>query len=72
MNNVRLHMSIDEVARESMDNLPRAIGVSKIMRFILKASFMSQKQVWDYIEHDKEAKQVAEFLRKNLVGKLGL
>ena len=67
---MRTNFYLDEVSHNYVGELPRKVNASKIMRFMLKAIFDSESEWTAFLETDKDAAIIKEYLRKKLKGRL--
>jgi hypothetical protein len=59
----KLNLTIDDKASRGLDVLPHSLGASTIMRVVLKAISMNEREFEKYKAESKEAQAVRAYLR---------
>lgn len=59
-------LTLDEKSREAVNDLPRSVSASAIMRVLLKAISMSEKEFEKYKASSDEAQEVRDFFREKV------
>lgn len=69
---MRTTVYLDDDAKNALDELPRKVNASKLIRWMSKALTTDEKK-WDrLIKEDQEIRDVQEFLRPRLMQALGI
>lgn len=66
MNNIKLTLSVDKASLAGMDSLPRAISVSALVRVMVKAATMNDRDFERYKSTNAEARLVRDYLKPRL------
>jgi len=57
---------LDQVSHDYIDELPRKVNASKIVRYVLKAIFADDAEWNLFLETDSDAAVLREYLHKKL------
>lgn len=67
---MRVVLYSDAMTKRCVDDLPRRVGASKIMRYVLKAIMTNDAEWEEYRKTDKDAINVRNYLREKLLPRL--
>ena len=70
MKNIRTNMCHDVDSMRCMNELPRRVNASRIMRYVLKAIVMNDAEFEAFKRDNAEAAECREYLREKLKNRL--
>jgi hypothetical protein len=62
-------MWLDQMSHDAMENLPRKMSASKLMRTLLVAATTNNREWKQHLKENEEAREVQAYLRQKFLGK---